>query len=162
MHPVTIRIEGYFDHGALSTSQTFIPPRPFLEVGVGRPPSDARVRFLVDTGANTTTICPADALRIWGESYLRPEFFTDSSVERVEGVGRTRLQVARRRATLTFYPSDERAGDVSVEMDVLVLSQDSPEWLNRSLLGRDLLSLFDFNMSQKKRLVELVLDTDDL
>ncbi len=161
MDSLELQLHGYFDEGGVSQRGASIAPRPFLAIGVGEPPEMATVDFLIDTGADLTTICPADAVRIWGARYLAIDFEQDDTSEPVRGIGGSQLLIIRRKTRLTLFPSTERVRELHLERELSILPPNSPSWINQSLLGRDLLSLFEFVMSQKRNVIELTLSVDD-
>ena len=61
------RISGFYGWRGVRRA----PPAPYVDVGLGpgtRPPT---VAFLIDTGADITTLGPRDALTLLGRAYLQ-------------------------------------------------------------------------------------------
>lgn len=122
----------------------------------------ATVDFLIDTGADLTTICPADAVRVWGAQYLAINFEQDETNEPIQGIGGSQLLTVRRMTRLTLFPSTARVRELHLEHEVSILPPDSPSWIDQSLLGRDVLGMFELTISQRRRAIELSLMINDL
>lgn len=122
----------------------------------------ATVDFLIDTGADLTTICPADAVRVWGARYLAIDFEQDETNEPIQGIGGSQLLTIRRMTRLTLFPSTAQVRELHLEHEVSILPPDSPSWIDQLLLGRDVLGMFDLTISQRRQAIELSLMVSDL
>lgn len=59
-----LEFPGFFDRGLIEDDLLVVMPRPYIKVAVNDDRRRAWVDFLVDTGADVTTIHPSDALTI--------------------------------------------------------------------------------------------------
>ena len=118
------------------------PPAPRLFAGIrpGRTGGFTSVDSLVDTGADLTTIGPADALRIWGATYLAWDNGADPSRAAMTGIG-GELSVVERSVTLLLGepPDDDEVLSARITLRIAAWPVPPLAMTLPSLLGRDVL-----------------------
>lgn len=118
-------LQGRFDHSRKG--------RPYIDAIVGFPRFKIRnkISFLVDTGADKSTISPSDAL------LLRVPYdkLNDQNVESALGVGGV-SRVFKERSGLFFLDSN---AIFFYEMDIGIIENSEKTKALPSLLGRDIL-----------------------
>lgn len=152
MDSVTRRIQGHFrEHET--------PPHPRLRsaraayVGVDVQVLGEHVpaKFLIDTGADFTTLGPEDALAALGWSYLELDFADPATRLDLMGVGAGDASATIRDAMLTFTADNGEKMTMSVALAIARPDPATPaahgNWLMPSLLGRDVLQHFDLRLS---------------
>ena len=116
-----------------------------IQITVSIGDREGAVRFLIDTGADVTTLNPRDASRILMEDLLEIDFAADSRRVRGRGIGGGVDQVVR-DAALTLRSIDRE--QYEVELPILIAQPTPAEpgehgnWRLPSLLGRDFLRHF--------------------
>lgn len=108
------------------------------------------VDFLVDTGADCSLLSLKDAMKL----KLPNEYLERFTYRLQPAAGAEPLPCGMARVFLTVATSD---GPESIPM--LVLVDKSGRWRDQSILGRDVLSLFQLNVASTGR-VELTPDYD--
>ena len=148
---MTRRIEGTFQpHGLGAPPHVSVLPGPYVVADVELAGQAIEVPFLLDTGADFTTLNPQDMLRIWGRRFLSIDFTEDPDVQ-LAGIGEQTATGRFHEATLTFLDSDRQP--IAIPL-TLVIAQPTPltpglhgNWQIPSLLGRDILEHFDLALS---------------
>ena len=147
-----LEFPGFFDRGLIEDDLLVIMPRPYIRVAVNDGPRRAWVDFLVDTGADVTTIHPSDALTIWGAELRAWDFDADETRRVSHGVGGAAISVVR-PVRLTFASTSASGTEVSFAANVEVAKPDrgvgraSGNWDLPSVLGRDVLAHFRLEMT---------------
>lgn len=113
------------------------PLAPLLtaELRLDGQPEFAQIEFLVDTGADQTTIHPADARRLWG-GYSQHDFESDATVQVMRGIGGTARFITR-RVSVVFFEEDGEAVSGDFNLNIAESREDNRDL--PSLLGRDIL-----------------------
>lgn len=122
-------------HGHYDDDST--PPAPYVRADVYLPELriSAEIEFLVDTGADSTTLLPHDAGRMGvALQSVRGRYRNDMS-----GVG-GKARYKTTRAHLRFHDTAALGGFRDFEVDIDLITARTDEWLP-SLLGRDILNL---------------------
>jgi hypothetical protein len=110
------------------------------------------IRFLIDTGADRTTIGIRDAIRIW-PAYRDHDFDADPTIRTLGGPGGTLRGVLRR---VTAHFTDEDESTVQVDIDALFIEPKPDDlFLVPTLLGRDVLQRTRFIMDDAADFVGL-------
>ena len=94
--------------------------------------------FLIDTGADMTTIMPADALRLWPD-YLTHNWVTDPLATPIGGIG-GQVLVTPLATQIAF--DEDFGGTTSANRNLSVVQWDPSMLMFPSLLGRDIMSAF--------------------
>ena len=143
-------VHGYFRWDGHATGAGALPA-PYIDVFVGERHPSNQVAFLIDTGADYSTLNPKDAHRLFGNNYLAMDFSANPARIEMLGIGDTPAYGFRTHADLTF----RFEGDSEITLAIpLVIAQPTPptpsrqgNWLIPSLLGRDILEWFDLELS---------------
>lgn len=101
------------------------------------------VEFLIDTGADSTTLHPADAIRVW-PPYLAHNFRSDP---------RGASSYVQREAQLDF--NDDTRGPIGGEFTINIAESRGDNAVFPSLLGRDVLQFFRLTVSNRDNSVTL-------
>jgi hypothetical protein len=110
------------------------------------------IRFLIDTGADRTTIGVQDALRTW-PTYRDHDFDTDPTIRTLGGPGGTLRGVLRRVAV---FVTEEDKSIVRIDIDALFVEPRPDDlFLVPTLLGRDVLQYTRFIMDDAAHFVGL-------
>ena len=140
-------IQGYFDTRAGGAAA----PHVIAAVRTTATGAFEVLDFLIDTGADFTTINPSDAYRLWGTEYLAYDFLTDPTRTEVRGIGGTAVFVVR-SVFMAFCTEDNRS--ITADHNVHVASPPATDlWQLSSLLGRDILSQFRCTFDYSQNLV---------
>ena len=115
------------------------------------------IAFLIDTGADRTTLSPQDAIAVFGRDYFLIADRRGASLE-VTGIGRA--LATEEQSVLLLRSTTGQVYRLDVELQVIEPEADSEggwrNWEMPSLLGRDVLRLFEFRMSYEPDVVELI------
>ncbi len=115
----------------------------------GAPPK--QVRFLIDTGADRTTLSPSDADAVF-PGYADLDWTRDPRLSEVRGVGgMCRIIVRMGVIRLT----DDRLGDIDWEGLIELIEPTADSRALPSLLGRDILDHFRLTVSRQESLISL-------
>ena len=109
------------------------------------------VEFLIDTGADSTTLHPADAIRVW-PPYLAHNFRSDPRLTKIGGIGGASSYV-QREAQLDF--NDDTRGPIGGEFTINIAESRGDNAVFPSLLGRDVLQFFRLTVSNRDNSVTL-------
>ena len=126
-------------------------PAPYVDVGLGPGGRPQTVPFLIDTGADITTLGPRDALTLLGRAYLSMDFEPGRGRLEMIGVGREIARAVVTSAEATFY--DDEGSEIRVTLPLAFAEPIPPDpgphgnWQMPSLLGRDVLQHFDLSLS---------------
>jgi Retroviral aspartyl protease len=132
------------------------PPAPHVAATIRRAPAAefAEIDFLIDTGADFTTVHPADAFRLW-PGYFTHDFARDPTVREMHGIGGPARFIPL-QAELQFI--DDEMGAVAAPMTVWVAAPDEQGlWNLPSLLGRDIIQQFTLTVDARKDAIHLTL-----
>ena len=126
-------------------------PHPFLEVAVALPglsPDWSLVRFLVDSGAATTSIHPADAVRRLGlvPAALDPSSWNPTDIRLASGIGGGARYL---EVTASFAFFDDEVGWIELHGTVQLSEFRHDNQHIPSLLGLDVLRHFTMTMNGK-------------
>ena len=138
------RRHGQYQHPAA-------PLAAYVNVVVGENDPPRSVDFMIDTGADFTTLAPRDTLRLLGRAYGNIDFGDPASSVESIGVGHAGARLIRISTQLQF--TDDAGGHLTIEIPVAVAEPVPPQpgehgnWLMPSLLGRDVLQYFDLRLS---------------
>lgn len=147
-----------FDDGSPALARPFIDADITVhEVGFGLGVAHGRVSFLIDSGADRTSLTPDDASRLFGAHYFELNVADDPGLIGLSGVGRGLAPHIVREAELALYRD---AGGVGIfELDILIAAPPppGPDWISPlpSLLGRDILEHLDLHLSYNPPSVSL-------
>lgn len=139
---------------------------PAIEILVAQPAANnARIDFLIDTGAEQTTLYPNDAHEVLGAAFEAIDFDDDPNSVVVLSAGGEELVAVRANLSLTLY--DDVDAPEQISNTLLIARPDPPDlsdpdagrgnWDTPSLLGRDLLLRFDLHLSYRQQTVHLTL-----
>ena len=132
---------------------------PYISVRFGPSTSDPSIDFLIDTGADWTTLSPRDALSLLGRSYLDIDF--DRSAGRIDliGIGDGTGSAIVSPMELWFLDTDGDDHRITMMVAICKPSPATPgrhgNWMMPSLLGRDILKWFDLALSYNPPTVTL-------
>ena len=151
-------IDGFFSGQGHATGPGILPA-PYVHAYFRTQQGDERVRFLIDTGADFTTLSPFATHRLLGNDYLNMDFSTLPGTLELQGIGGVHLGI-RTPAELLWRARD---GAVFATLMHIVLVQPTPptpglhgNWTLPSLLGRDALRYFDLQLSYNPPTVTLL------
>ena len=118
------------------------------------------VDFLIDTGADYTTLGPRSALQVLGPAYLSLDFADPDTSLEMSGVGGGVTRLLLRELPLAFFADDGSRVAVTLNLAIAEPSPPAPSdrgsWLLPSLLGRDILHHFDLLLSYHPPTVALI------
>ena len=144
---MTRRVPGYF-HAQAATDG---PPAPYVNVDVGPAPEPWSIAFLIDTGAEITTLGPRDSLTLLGRSYLTIDFSSIPGTREMIGIGQGSSRSFITPTELTFFADD--GSQIRITLGIAITEPVPPDpgaqgnWRMPSLLGRDVLQHFDLSLS---------------
>ncbi len=151
-------IHGYFRWEGHATGAGALPA-PYFNVFVGERLPNNQVAFLIDTGADYSTLNPKDAHRLFGDAYLDMDFSPGPATIEMHGIGDTPAHGIRTHADLAFRADDD--SDLRLAIPIVIAQPAPPtpgrhgNWLIPSLLGRDILERFDLALSYNPPTVTL-------
>jgi len=129
-------------HGRFVARGNHARPAAYLDASLESPSSSGliAIEFMIDTGADFTTVHPSDAVRLWPD-YLSWDFANDPTAVEMTGVGGV-VRYVRRQVRIELQ--DDTPGVVSSERLGLWVPppQHAGLWGFPSLLGRDVLGQF--------------------
>ena len=160
MVSVDLQIQGHFDDADIYSRRAHLQPAPMVTGRITSGDASRAVEFQIDTGADTTTVCSRDAARIWGEDYLSDSASAGDTIETVSGVSGP-IGVVLRRVGLSMAPLNMPHRKLTLELEVVVLPPSTSGSVDRSMLGRDILNLFDVQLSYPDGTVTLSIVVDD-
>ena len=133
---------------------------PFVSALVEYQDERLRVDFLIDTGADLTTLMPREAYSLLGDPYFNLDFEGAPESRLFEGVGGPGDHYLPLMVTLTFQ--DDVDVDISLDLEIW-LARPYPDypssagnWELPSLLGRDAIQPGDFELSYINGTVTLI------
>ena len=115
----------------------------------GAPPK--QVRFLIDTGATSTTLSPRAADRVF-PGYADLDWTHDPRLKAVSGVGGI-CRVIVRLGAIRFI--DDRLGPLDWDGLIELIEPTADSLALPSLLGRDVLDNFRLTVSKRESLISL-------
>ena len=139
---------------------------PGIEIHVSNAAGfDTGIDFLIDTGAETTTLYPPDARKVLGHALEEIDFDDDPDRVVVLGAGGEEIVAVRKGLSLTLHDdvdTPERIADSILVARPNPHDLDDPDagrgnWDTPSLLGRDQLLSSDLFMSARSDTVYLSL-----
>ena len=123
----------------------------YVEVDVILADRSVSTRFLIDTGADFTTLGPADSFALFGPDYFRSDFVDRYPQIPMRGVGGDSASATIHEALLTFFAKN---GGIIEKRIALGSVRPGPTQLHDygnssipNLLGRDILQHFDLHLS---------------
>ena len=151
MGPVSRRVRGYFlDHDPSPHPQLRSIPAAYVKLDVEIDGASGSVRFLIDTGADFTTVSPQDCIRIFGWSYVELDFSDPAARIEMIGIGSADAGAVVRDALLTAAVDDGEDIKIFTSLGIVRPYPLTPaahgNWLMPSLLGRDVLQYFDLHL----------------
>ena len=152
------RFSGYFRGiGAGIHPRLAVAPRPHINVEVSFGRAKGNLPFLIDTGADFTIIQPEHSRRLVRVSGQQPWVSEASDVVPIAGIGSTVEQTSVQTVGLLLV--DDEGEKLWFSQSILFADPiSSPPWKISSVLGRDVLSRFDLNLSYDPPSVTLALN----
>lgn len=139
-------------HGALPFGLV-IPARPHLRADVRVGDYVRNIEFMLDTGADATTLQPRDAIELMGADLFRIDFERDPGLVGVAGVTAGASASVVRPAV--FSIRTDQGGHYTVDAHVVIAhpvpfeQSDTGNWRKISTLGRDVISHFGFRLDYR-------------
>lgn len=151
----TIRMFGRLkpiQHGPLPFGLV-IPARPYLRAGVRVGDYVRNLEFMLDTGADATTLQPRDAIELMGDDLFLIDFERDPGLVGVAGVTAGSSASVVRPAVYSIRTDQ---GDhytvnayVMIAQPVPFEQSDTGNWRKISTLGRDVMSHFGLHIDYR-------------
>lgn len=158
MAAVVRRFRGHF-RGERPDGTTSFVAAPYVRASVGPNPYSEPTLFLIDTGADITSLGPSDAFEAYGDEYLDIDFETHPGRTEMSGVGKGPVAAVMEWMYLTLF--DSAGAYLTIQAPILIF-EPSPRypgrhgnWRMPSLLGRDVLQHFRLLVDYDLQLVEL-------
>ena len=140
------------EHGSLPFGMV-IPARPYLRASVRVGDYVRTIDFMVDTGADATTLQPRDAIKLMGDDLFRIDFERDPGIIGVAGVTAGASASVVRPAAYSIRT--DQGGHYTVNAHVVIAQpvpseqSDTGNWRRFSTLGRDVISRFGFRLDYR-------------
>ncbi len=132
---------------------------PYIHVAVGLDLDVEPTLFLIDTGADNTSLSPSDAFGVLGEEYLEIDFETHDRRIAISGVGRGSAVAVIEWMQLTLFDTSGFYLTISTPITIFEPMPRYPgrhgNWQMPSLLGRDILQHFRLLVEYDPPIVEL-------
>lgn len=144
------------EHEPIRTPRPFVPFNVRVRTPVTKRDVDQEILFLVDTGADSTLIEPADAYRLFGDELFSIDFDRRYDTRVSVGIGGHARSVIEYAQLSTISDDGDYVGVVLP----ICISEPVPRypaksgfsnWDAPSLLGRDVLSFFEVHLDYYPR-----------